>query len=752
MACFKPGVLSALALAVGLLTSSIAESSVRYKPQGRQVDLVLIGFAVFQTNLSEDLEGFFDSADQLPAEFTNRQVLNLRLDGTISENITVDARVAHDRENLRDWRYRIEVRGVDNQLAVGELDGAFLDTALTRYDTPFYGVEAKATLGPLATQSFATLRAGNYRVDRLRGTNLSGPFILSASPVLEGSERVALEVRDRRDEERIVRSDFKQRGRDYTIDYFTGTLLFDEPIEAETFDGDPVLVVIEYQFEARNGAQSEYLAGTRVQFAPVKGVELGSTYLRSSGDDTTSLGGRGVLGVDQTIELGEHFRLHNEMAAPVGELLDRSASAWRMEATAKPIPELELKGRFRRVGADFEAAADPRLESQQDRAEWQLDATFLPLEGHRLSGGIAVKSDDVADDPEVERTETRTVSFGYEARVEGWPLLRARFERRSTDGPGSFGSGDSNVVTWTVDGEDELGVLPLLGATEVKAQYRLEREQNALSRAREHSFRARLEAHPRDGLDGFLELRHAFGTDTADAAASPQVTEVLFGGRQTLARKLSASASLRVRSTGSGESRSSRRTAVFDLRWEPSKRLRTMLKYERTLGRSDLAESRTQNVYAQAMLMPARGLTASLGYRLDDRLSKPTDVDGSFDGEYFVSLLVERWSGLKLFARAERGFSEERLPPFEATLSSRQTWLGGVSWDITDRITALGELKDERLDGAVDAHRRALVFELSRALTRLMRIGVGVEVTVDQQGESDRLDRQRVYLKLIGQL
>ena len=75
-----------------------------------------------------------------------------------------------------------------------------------------------------------------------------------------------------------------------------------------------------------------------------------------------------------------------------------------------------------------------------------------------------------------------------------------------------------------------------------------------------------------------------------------------------------------------------------------------------------------------------------------------------------------------------------------------------MSWDLTERFTALGELKDESLGGAVEAHRRALVFELSRELTGVLRLGVGVEITVDEQGASDRLDRQRVYLKMIGRL
>jgi len=238
--------------------------------------------------------------------------------------------------------------------------------------------------------------------------------------------------------------------------------------------------------------------------------------------------------------------------------------------------------------------------------------------------------------------------------------------------------------------------------------------------------------------------------------ADSVVSEILFGGRHRMGKALSAGASLRLRSDHESavDGRSSyRRTAIFDLRWEPTERLRGVLKYEWTLSESGSeASTSTRNLFAQASLVPIEGLTASFGYKLDDRSAELGGSADNYDGQYFASLLYQRGERLTLFARAERGFSEERLEPYESTLSSRETYLFGASLDVTERWRTLGEVKSERLAGAVAARRRVLVFEVSRSVWRYLRIGAGIELTLDEQGASDRLDRPRAYLKLAGRL
>ena len=758
-------------LLVATLAVQPATAAVRIAPRGSSVDLLLLGFAVFQTNLSQQVEAFFDSSDQLPAEFTNRQVLSLRADGKVGKDVTVDARVSHDRENLRDWRWLVRVAGARNKIGLGELDGAFRDTQFTRFDTPFYGLEGQLGVGKLTASAFATSRKGNFRVDRLRGSNVSGPYILSVSPVLEGSDRVALEVRDRHDEDKLLRSDSKVRGRDYVIDYATGKITFTEPIEAETFEGNPVLVVVEYEFQAKSGAAVDYLGGGRLQVEPWKGVKLGSTYLRAtSGAEPSLVPGvgigapsalarGGILGVDQSIAFGKWFSLDNEMAGPAGHLLDRDRGAWRTGLTLKPLAGLEVGARYRRVGAQFETVANPRLDSELDREELAFDTAFLAGSSHRLSAGYAVKHDNLAQDPARDRTRTRSLFAGWEGKMQGWPVLRLRLERRLSDGSSSYAGGVAKDDSVTLDAEQKLGRLPLFGVSTLKAEARVEAFDEPVMSAvdrRTRSFKLRLDSKPTEHLETYVEWRSGLTRGDGLTPLRSQSDEFLVGGRYRVSTTFQAGASLRLRTgsettTGIGDSR--RVTSIIDAHWEPSSRFKAILKYEWTLATTAPAiRTKSQNLFFQAAAVPFKGLTASVGYKLDDNSGDVTSAANNLDGAYFASVLYKHGERLTLFGRAERALSEERLAPFASTLSQRLTWILGGSVEVTSKWGILGEFRDERLTGAAPAMRRALVFEVSRSLARVLRLAVGVEFTVAEQGHNDRLDRERVYVKLIGKL
>jgi len=749
-------------LMVGLAVLGCASpvaAVLRLQPEGSSIDLVLIGFAVFQTNLTDDFDGLFQSRDEFPAEFTNRQILNLRIDGALAETTDLEARVHHDRENLRSWRYLVRLSGERSSIAAGELDGAFPETHFTRYDTPFYGVQGNVGVGGLNVSGFGTTRRGNFRVDRLRGTNLSGPYILTASPILEGSERVAIEVRDRHDEERILRSDAQIRDRDYRLDQFSGTLQFNRPIESETFDGDPVVIFVEYQFVPRDGSKTEYLSGGRLDYELTDGVNIGSTFLKATGDASDALSDEGIIGIDQHVRLGEWFSLDNEMAGPGARFLDDREGAWLLGMEIRPHERWSVRGHFRRVGADYVTIANPRLDSELDREEWQVDMSFLPSPEHRFVGGYSEKSDDVADDPDVDRTRTRTLFAGWEGRPHGWPMLRARYEKRLTDGPATFGGGSTSLDSMTLDFEDSVGRLPVLGLSSVRGQYRFEHEEQSIGTAatsRSNSVRVRLESSPLDELDTFVETRWNWVRDVeSGATASSAVRELMVVARYRLADALYGAASLRLRrqEDGAAPERSSRRdTAIFDLRWEPSERLRGLLKYEWTLNASTGDRQRDRNIYGQVAVMPWSDVTLSLGYQLDDRDDLLGDLEGNNDGEYFAAVLWRWQENSTLFARAERGFNEERLPPFEPTRSRRDKLVLGASYDVTERWTVLGQFKDEDVTGGIEAFRRVIAFEVSRSLGNMLRLGAGVELAIDEQGEADRFEGERFYLKLIGRL
>jgi len=79
-----------------------------------------------------------------------------------------------------------------------------------------------------------------------------GPFYLSYKPILYFSEEVYLEVRDKVNEERVLKEDFLKRNLDYFIDYKYGIINFTNPIPSKTSEGNPILIRVIYQKEIEN--------------------------------------------------------------------------------------------------------------------------------------------------------------------------------------------------------------------------------------------------------------------------------------------------------------------------------------------------------------------------------------------------------------------------------------------------------------------------------------------------------------------
>ena len=149
------------------------------------------------------------------------------------------------------------------------------------------------------------------------GGGITGLYRLQHSPILPGSETVALEVHDRRNPEEVVARQLLLRGIDYDLDPLSGTLLFKRPID--TFAGgefDLVEVVVLYEFQTLGLDNLNWLGHGRKSF---KG---GKTLL-----------GVSAFGEDQ--DGGEDFRL---FAADLAQKLPGSGSLALEVAHSEGVP------------------------------------------------------------------------------------------------------------------------------------------------------------------------------------------------------------------------------------------------------------------------------------------------------------------------------------------------------------------------------------------------------------------------------
>ncbi|MBN2428042.1 MAG: OmpA family protein [Deltaproteobacteria bacterium] len=184
----------------------------------------------------------------------------------------------------------------------------YSDTDLARIDRQLYG--AKLHYQPLETTSFGQPR---YVVDGfgadpgtvsgtdvLRGTGGS-LYYLSRKDVLEGSETLRIEVRDK-DSGLVLARETLTAGSDYDIDYIQGRILLSEVLPSTASDdllvstsslsGNPVYLVVNYEYTPGVDDPDTLITGGRAHYWLNDYIKMGATAYRDEEDGVEStLGG-----------------------------------------------------------------------------------------------------------------------------------------------------------------------------------------------------------------------------------------------------------------------------------------------------------------------------------------------------------------------------------------------------------------------------------------------------------------------------
>jgi uncharacterized repeat protein (TIGR01451 family) len=187
---------------------------------------------------------------------------------------------------------------------------------------------------------FVTEGTSHQVVDELPGMGISGPYTLSRNDGTMGSERVEVVVRDRNQPTRILSRQGMTRFTDYTIEPFTGRLLFRRPVPSVDPDLNPVSVRVTYEAESAGEAFWTYGATASVKADSV--ITLGVAASR----DEDPARPTNVASLDAQFALPRGMRLAAELAhSDSGSTIFdgvRQGEAWRAEFT---VQQERLNGR-----------------------------------------------------------------------------------------------------------------------------------------------------------------------------------------------------------------------------------------------------------------------------------------------------------------------------------------------------------------------------------------------------------------------
>ncbi|GAB5559197.1 MAG: hypothetical protein SynsKO_08440 [Synoicihabitans sp.] len=135
-------------------------------------------------------------------------------------------------------------------------------------------------------------------------------YQLEQQGIISGSEEIYLETRDRVRPEEVLEQQTLSRGRDYSIDYSFGRILFKRPIPSRDAEFNPIVIVIFYEKDGRLGDKQYVYGGRASVHDKNRRFTLGVSHLATQNEIQTDT----VDAVDFTVKVTDEIYLRGEMA------------------------------------------------------------------------------------------------------------------------------------------------------------------------------------------------------------------------------------------------------------------------------------------------------------------------------------------------------------------------------------------------------------------------------------------------------
>jgi hypothetical protein len=270
----------------------------------------------------------------------------------------------------------------------GDFTSPMTRNQLSRFDRRLNGLSGEGQWGRFGVSGFAAPTEQHQVRDVFAPDGTSGPYLLSARPVVARSEKLFIETRDRFRLEKVLAREVKLRDVDYSLDPVAGTILFRGPVAPFDADFNPVRVVVLYEYHGDD--EKQVAAGTRVSYRPVETFEAGASavYVERVGDPQQ------LIGVDLGWQPGASTSLRAEAAS--SDNGEQTATAYRLDVASRPTATLALEAIYQELPLEFE---NPSLLDSPDIGTRKASAGALwePSESWRLKGELLDSDDERID-------------------------------------------------------------------------------------------------------------------------------------------------------------------------------------------------------------------------------------------------------------------------------------------------------------------------------------------------------------------
>ncbi|MCB2096068.1 MAG: DUF11 domain-containing protein [Parvularculaceae bacterium] len=251
-------------------------------------------------------------------------------------------------------RYPIYLKAEKNgfKAQFGDYQTGMTDSKLSRYDRRLSGLQTVYESDRFAFTGFAAETNQAFIKDELAADGTSGPYALSATPLVRNSESIIVETRNRFRPDEVIGAITLVRYADYDIDFETGEIIFRLPVPAADAAFNPNVIIVDY--ETASPVDRNLTAGGRgaVRFLSGRG-EVGASFIHEeapgvSGERTN------LAGADLNLDITDKDHLRVEYATT---LRDGPAVNERADAVLAEISHtgdrLNAKAYYARTEPEF---------------------------------------------------------------------------------------------------------------------------------------------------------------------------------------------------------------------------------------------------------------------------------------------------------------------------------------------------------------------------------------------------------------
>lgn len=311
-------------------------------------------------------------------------------------------------------------------LLVGDFNTNMTETEFTAYNRTFNGLLGSYLYKNHQVQVFATATDRSMEQQEIRGEGISGFYYLDHGSITRFSEKIRLVTKDRYHPETVLESKNLTRFFDYEINYVDGTLMFKQPVASIDGAGNPIFIVVSYEYQ---GANSRSMIGGfrhKSKLGPGEKITVGTTFLTEERATANYM----LYGVDANVPINDMITVAAEIGqsrAP-DDFIDSVTvgTAVKTEVSAYNIyPGLDLKGYVRAVGDDFVNASQVGASTERGSLKFGLNAKY----DHRKYGKITSEYYDQAGSAGGNNThDSRVFNMHIQRKIRENGTLKLGYE------------------------------------------------------------------------------------------------------------------------------------------------------------------------------------------------------------------------------------------------------------------------------------------------------------------------------------